>query len=157
MINSNIYILIEYMIILVQFAIWNRKPVAQYALYVAAGMVVWIVDNFFFHSLSANNSVFRLFYSVVIVLFSLDQFNKIVLYEKPPLGKNSVFLICTGFILFFGFKAFMESFNIFHVGLSRLFLTRLFLILSGVNLLSNLLYAYAILCIPRKQEFTLPY
>lgn len=157
LLNSNIYTLLAWFITLAQFAVWNRKPVSHYLAFAVPGLLVWLFDNVYLNNISDNNSIFRLFFSLVIVLFSLDQFNKIIIYEKAPLSRNPIFLICTAFILFFGSKAFLESFNLFHVGLSDLFFRKLFLILSVVNLLANLLYTYAILCIPRKQEFTLPY
>lgn len=157
LVNSNIYILAEYLILLVQFAVWNRKPGKQYVLFALAGLVIWMADNVFLNDITDNNSIFRCYFSMVIVLFSLDQFNKIVIYERSPLPKNPVFLICTAFILFSASKAFLESFNLFHAGLSDLFFQKLFFIMSVINLMANLLYTYAILCIPRKREFTLPY
>ena len=157
MINSNIYTLIEYFIILAQFAVWNGKPVKQYILFAIGGLLIWLLDNVYLHTLTDNNSIFRLSYSLVIVLFSLDQYNKVITYEKGRLITNATFLMCSGFILYFGCKAFLESFNIFHVGLSGLFLGRIFFILSMVNFLANLLYSLSILCIPKKREFSLPY
>lgn len=157
MVSSNIYILIEFLLILIQIAIWKRQPVWHYVLFAVLGSMVWLFDNLYLNDISGNNSLFRLFYSLAIVLFGLDLFNRIIIYERYSIAKNPVFLICTGFILYYGCKAFIESFNIIHVGLSDVFLIRLFLILSVVNLLTNIIYAYAILCIPKKQEFTMPY
>lgn len=157
MVASNIYILIEYFLILIQMVIWKRQPVWQYILFAVLGSMVWVMDNCYLNDINDNNSIFRMFYSLATVLFSLDLFNRIIIYERHPVTKHPVFLICTGFILYYGCKAFIESFNIFHVGLSDLFFMRLFIILSVVNLLANLIYAYAILCIPKKPEFTMPY
>lgn len=157
MITANIYIFIEFCLILFQVALWKKQPVWHYLLIVITGIFVWVLDNVYLNSLTDNNSIFRMFYSITIVLLSLDLFNRNIIYARGPLSSNPVFLICTGFILYYGCKAFLESFNIFHVGLSDLFFMRLFLILSVVNFVANLIYAYAILCIPRKQEFTMPY
>lgn len=157
MVNSNIYTLLEYFIILAQFAVWNGKPVKHYILLAGGGLFIWLLDNVYLNTLTDNNSIFRVFYSLVIVLLSLYQYNKLIMFERGPLIKNAVFLICSGFILYFSCKAFLESFNIFHVGLSGLFLEQLFIIMSVVNLFTNLLYSFSILCIPRKQAFSLPY
>lgn len=157
MVSANVYIFIEYCLILIQIAIWKRQPVWHYVLFGLLGIMVWLFDNLYLNKVTGNNSIFRLFYSLAIVLFSLDLFNRNIIYERSTIIKNPVFLICTGFILYYGCKAFLESFNIFHAGLSDLFFIRLFLILSVVNLLSNIIYAYAILCIPKKPEFTMPY
>ncbi|HRP30808.1 MAG TPA: hypothetical protein PKV73_02925 [Agriterribacter sp.] len=157
LLNSNVYVLFEYFILLAQFAVWSGRSVVYYLLFAMIGLMVWLWDNVYLNEVTGNNSIFRFTYSMIIVFFSLDRFNKILIYEKAPLGKNPTFLICTGFILFFAIKGFLESFNIFNVGLSASFFRKIFFILSVVNLLANLLYTYAILCLTRKQEFTMPY
>lgn len=157
LVSANIYVFIEFCLIIIQVAKWKQQRVWHYVVFAASGLVIWVFDNLYLNDLTGNNSIFRLFYSLAIVLFSLDLFNRIIIYERSSITKNPIFLICTGFILYYGCKAFIESFNIFHAGLSGLFFKRLFLILSFVNLLANIIYAYAILCIPKKQEFTMPY
>lgn len=157
MVSANVYTLLAFILLVIQFSMWSRKPILRFWVIISAGIVVWFVDNIALHSLKDNNSLFRMFYAISIVLLSMDLINRLIAFERNPLLTNPVFMICIGFILFFGCKAFLEAFNIVDAGFSSFFYKRLFFILSIINGLSNLLYAYAILCIPRKREFTLPY
>ncbi len=72
MVNVNIYVLIEYLLILLLFIKWDyfkRKRIFYNTLLII-GCIVWISDNLVFHSLDANNSFFEIFYSIVLVYLS---------------------------------------------------------------------------------------
>jgi len=155
--NSNIYVLLEYLLIVYQFYKWNDGSSKKYVILILLGVAVWITDNFVVNSIANNNSLFRVFYSFIIVFFSIDQVNKLMIYERDPLYKNPMFIICITFLLYYGFKTFVESYNMIHVGLSRSLLRYLWIILYFVNGFANLLYALAVLWIPTKVKFTLPY
>lgn len=154
-INSNIYVLIEYFFILFQLYKWNGSDIKKNYFFVALGLAIWIGDNLIINAGNGNNSIFRIFYSLVIVFFSINMINKLIIYERKNLLKNAIFLICISFLLYYGCKAFVEVFNAFHLGLSDIFNRNIFKILYFANLISNIMYAIAILCIPRKQEFSL--
>lgn len=156
-VSSAIFVLLEFGLILYQFYLWNRGNSKKYYLFAMAGLVTWILDNFILNSITQNNSLFRVFYSFVIIFFSIDQLNKILIYEKGRLLKNAGFIICLTFLFYYGCKAFVEAFNMFHLGISDVFLRNLWITLYFINGISNLLYAIAIICIPTKEEFTLPY
>ena len=156
-INSNVFVLLEYLLILLQFYKWDGSGTRNYYLIGCIGFLVWITDNFIINSITENNSLFRVFYSLTIVFFSINQLNKLIIYEKGNLVKNATFIICISFLFYYGCKAFVEAFNVVHLGLSYIFLWNLWIILYFVNVIANLIYAIAILCIPTKQEFTLPY
>jgi hypothetical protein len=156
-VNSNVYVLIEYALILLQFYKWNGCLNRRYYFLSVAGLIIWITDNFIIHSITDNNSIFRIYYSFVIVLFSIDQINKLIIYERKSLLKNSTFLICTAFLIYYSCKAFVEVFNAFDLGLSNELERNIFMILYLANLLSNLIYPIAIVCIPTNREFILLY
>jgi hypothetical protein len=156
-VNSNVYVLLEYGLILLQFFYWNDDKRQKYYLLALLGLAVWTADNFFINSITRNNSLFRVFYSFVIILFSINQINKILIYERDPVLKNAMFLICITFLFYYGCKAFMESFNMLHLGFSSNLLENLWIILYFVNVITNLLYALAVLCIPTRTKFSLPY
>lgn len=155
--NSNVFVLLECLLILYQFYRWNDNGIKKYAILALIALGVWIADNLVLNSITDNNSLFRAFYSFLVVFFSIDQVNKLVIYERGPLLKNSMFIICITFLLYYGFKAFAESYNMFHLGLSKTLLHDLWIILYFVNGIANLLYALAILWIPTKIKFILPY
>jgi hypothetical protein len=157
-VNSNIFVLLEYLLIVYQFYKWNnKKGLKKYVILALLGLAVWSADNLVLNSITHNNSLFRAFYSFLVVFFSIDQVNKLVIYERGPLFKNPMFIICITFLLYYGFKAFVESYNMFHLGLSKTLLRDLWIILYFVNGIANLLYAIAVLWIPTKVKFILPY
>ena len=157
-VNSNIFVLLEYLLIVYQFYKWNnKKGLKKYVILALLGLAVWSADNLVLNSITHNNSLFRAFYSFLVVFFSIDQVNKLIIYERGPLFKNSMFIICITFLLYYGFKAFVESYNMFHLGLSKTLLRDLWIILYFVNGIANLLYAIAVLWIPTKVKFILPY
>jgi hypothetical protein len=156
-VNSNVYVLLEYMIILFQFYKWNENGIKRYYLLAAIGLSVWITDNFIINAISENNSIFRVFYSFIIIFFSIDKVNKLLVFEYSNLLKNPMFIICTSFIFYYGFKAFVESFNMVHLGLEPNILKNLWIILYFVNGTANLFFAIAVLCIPTKVKFISPW
>ncbi len=157
-ITSNIYVLVEFGIILTLFNHWKEGLFRKrFVLLLAIGMLVWFADNFLLHTLRTTNSIFRVYYSVVILFLSIGHVNQLVVQEKESLLRNPTFLICLAFIFFYSFKAFIETFYIIKPKLSGDFYANLFQILVIVNLLVNLAYAIAILCIPAKRNSTLRY
>jgi hypothetical protein len=155
--NSNVFVLFEYLLIVYQFYKWNDQATRTYAILAFLGLGVWITDNVVINIITHNNSLFRVFYSFIVVFFSIDQINKVIIYERGSLLKNPMFIICITFLLYYGFKAFVESYNMFHLPLSRSLLRDLWIILYFVNGFANLLYALAVLWIPTKVKFILPY
>ena len=156
-INSNIFVLPEYGLIVWQFYRWGDRHVKKYTAFAVAGLVFWIIDNLVINSLGDNNSLFRIGVCFAAVFLSIDQVNKLLFYERGPLYKNSIFIVCIAFLLYFGFKAFIEAFNLFHLQLSPQILRDLWIILYIVNGISNILFALAVLWIPTKVKFTLLY
>lgn len=156
-INSNLYVLVEYGLLLMTFCRLDGSRMAKryYFLFIA-GAGVWILDNLLLHSLDHINSIFRVSYSVVILLLSIRQLSVLIVSEKRSLSRNAVLLMSVSFMFFFSFKAFFETFYILQPPFSRSFYFNLFAIFWVINLLTNLTYAIAILWIPRKQEFTIP-
>jgi hypothetical protein len=156
-INSNIYVLSEYLILLLQFYKWSDNGGKKYYWLAAIGIAVWIADNFIINNINDNNSVFRVFYSFIIIFFSIDKVNNLLVFEYGNLLKHPVFITCITFTFYYGFKAFVEAFNMVHLGLNPIILKDLWIILYFVNGTANLLYAIAVLCIPKKIKFISPW
>jgi hypothetical protein len=156
-INSNIYVLFESIIIFYQFYIWQAVSRHWYYCLIVIALTVWAVDNIIWHRIWGNNSVFRIAYSFMVIGCSLKQVNKLLITERTSLIRNAVFLICTAFLMYYSCKAFVEVFNAWHLSVSQAFSRQLFTILYFADFLSNIIYATAIVCIPRKQVFTMPY
>lgn len=156
-INSNIYVLLEYMLILYQFGRWNDAVARPCFAFAILGLLVWYTDNLVVHNLAGRNGAFRIFYSFVIIFFSINEVNKLIVYERRSLFKNPAFLICFTFLVYYSYKAFVEVFMAFGLNLGNSFSQHVCMVLLITNFISNILYTIAVLCIPPKLEFTLPY
>jgi len=157
LINSNIYVLVEFGILLWLFYKWNEgQKGRKYPVLFIIGLVIWVFDNFYFHKLTTINSQFRVYYCVIILYLSVNQINKLIIFEKKNLMKNAMFLACVTFVCFYSYKAFVESFYLLEKSFSGAFYRMLFSIMQFVNLISNLVFSIVVLCIPKKREFTIP-
>jgi hypothetical protein len=118
--------------------------------------LVWFIEVIIVTRFREFASYFIIVYSFTIVLCSINQLNKLIVTSEGNLLKNATFLICIGFILYFTYSAFVETFLKFDFYNLPLLRQRIYSIVVYVNAFVNLLYAYAILWIPKKQNFILP-
>lgn len=156
-INANIYVLVEANLLVYLFYDWRSYNKKILIFLMTLLTLVWIGENLVFGSITHNNSFFRLFYALTIVVLSIDQINVTMMHERKNLARNAKFIICCLFVLYYAFKATYEVFYFVPMRMSDGFYNSLFLILVYVNLFVNLGYALAALWIPTKQKFTLPY
>jgi hypothetical protein len=155
-VNANIYVLAEFEFIVYQFYKWSDSS-KKYMIILIGGLAVWITDNLILHRISNDNSFFRIVYSFIILFLSIDQINRLLIFEGRGLLKNAIFLLCVTFVGYYSCKAFIETFNVFYTNLSYEFRRNVFMILYIANVISNIMYSIAIVCMPSKEEFTLPY
>lgn len=157
MTNSNIYVLIEFILLVWQFKKWNNWNRLTPISIIGIGMAVWMIDHFYLHSLKEDTSAFRMAYSFAVLILSMRQIAKIVVSGTRSNGKKPELIFCIGFILYFIFKTYYESFNLIYTGVSTAFFTLLWLTMTIINFITNLIYTYAIIWIRKKIPFTLPY
>lgn len=157
-INNNIYVLIEALLITWQFNNWGlfRRPWFLFPLVLILFIISWIIEYFFVYEITSIGSYFRVLYSFMIVLMSINVTNGLIVRDRRSILKNPVFLICIGFIFYYTYKVLVETFWIYGLNYSRGFRNNVYFILTYVNLFSNLIYALAVLWMPMKQRFTLP-
>ena len=155
--NNNIYDFIEAILLLLLFRNWKvferHRKFFWYLLFLF--IAAWGIENFYFSSINRFNSYFNIFYSFVIVLMSIHMINRIISEERSRLIRNAQFIISLGFIIFFTYKLLIEIFWVYGLNASDEFRGKVYRILAFVNLTVNLLYAIAVLWIPRKREYTL--
>jgi hypothetical protein len=156
-VNANVYVLLEALILLILFYKWGSFGKKMLIFLAATFCLVWIGENLVFGSIKRINSLFRLFYSLAIVILAIDQINITMMHERKNILRNAKFIICCLFAFYFAFRATFEVFYVVPLRMSNDFYSNLFLILVFVNLFANLGYALAALWIPTKQKFTLPY
>jgi hypothetical protein len=156
-VNSNAYVLLESLLYLLLFKNWgafNKKNVLFYSLFIFL-LGLWIYDNLIWHSLAITNSLFRIVSSFILIFLSIGQLNKLIVTAKKNLFYNAIFLICCGLIIYFSYKATIEVFFFIRLEASNQFYINIFAILVFVNLFVNLIFAWAVLWIPKKQKSTL--
>ena len=155
---SNCYVLIEFPIFLWLFYNWSSQKSKIYfiALFLV-GIGIWIFDNLILNSIFKINSYYRIYYSAVLILCSINQLNKVIFQDDITLWKNAVFLICVTSVVYYSYRIFIESLFLFQQEFSNDFFRGVYYIMVIVNFLAHLVYTLAVLCIPTKQEFTLRY
>jgi hypothetical protein len=158
--NYNIFLLIEALVLTWQFQRWrlfgynHRIPFLIYSIFI----VTWLLENLFISKFYLGfNSYFRIFFSFVIVIMSMGMLNEVIMKEKKQLLKNSIFIICSLFILLFTYALLSESFILYGVNMNEFFSTNVYQIFRCVNFVCNILFAFAIWYIPKRQAFTLQY
>lgn len=141
-----------------QFRIWDKRhnPNILYRLLVAVISTVWVFENIILARIDTFSSTYSILYSFILVFLSINQLNRLIIEETGNLFFDSKFLICSGTILFYTYRIFIESFYLFEMEQCDVFLSNVFIILAIVNLLVNLLFALATLWIPSRQKFSPP-
>ncbi|MFT3825814.1 MAG: hypothetical protein QM731_17985 [Chitinophagaceae bacterium] len=122
---------------------------------IAAGFtVLWVALTIFVNGITHSNFYFRVLYSFALIFFSVSTFNKMVVQERGNIFKNARFWICLGIIIFYTFFTMICVTSISWQHVSKLFRRNLQSINVFSNLFVNILYAIAMLWIPRNKRFT---
>jgi hypothetical protein len=158
-INSNIFVLIEAILIAWQFKEWGSFKGRRNLFYglITGLVIIWVIDNLVLHSLTSVNSFYRIVYSFVLVFLSIEQMNVMIFTSRKSLLINAAFMICTGIAIYYTYKATVEVFFLIKLKGSMIFYSNIFKILVFVNLIANLIFGWAVLWIPRKQRFISPH
>jgi hypothetical protein len=155
-VNNNLFYLIESLLITVQFKKWrlfDRSPVLYKTLLIFFP-VFWVGETLLLGSLYNFSSYFIILHSFLITLLSISMINRLLARERKGLRKNAIFLISLGWIVFFTYAILVEISYMYGTHLSEPFQNAVMYILAFVNLFTNLLYALAILWIPKKSGYT---
>jgi hypothetical protein len=157
-INCNIYVLVEAVLYCWLFYNWGSliRTKSRLRLLLVFLCLVWILDNIILNSLRQTNSIFRVTSSFVLVFLAIDQINQVITTERSKLLTNARFLISMGVAIFFTYRAIIETFYWIRLPFSNRFYYNVYLIMSYVNLLVNLIFALAALWIPTRRKFILP-
>lgn len=157
LVNSNIYVLLEAVLLTWFFkaaGILNTRQ--KFTWMVLLLLLTWMAENFLFSTIKANSTYFRIFASVLIVGLSVQLISSQVFDSRQNILLNPQFILCSCFIIYFGFKAMLQSFAIYGWTRDVNFLLKIYSIMLYINLGVNLLYMLAVLWMPRKVSFTFP-
>ncbi len=148
---SNVFVLAEGISLLFVFKSWNyldRYPKLINIL-IFLFLIVWVVE---FAISGIDDPVllyYRIFYSFVLVILSVNAMNYEIVHYKGNLLKYPQFLILIALILYFTYNVMLESFYIAGIKSS-------FDIKRIINIVSKTIILIAILWIPSKMK-TLDY
>jgi hypothetical protein len=116
--------------------------------------LAWVGFIFCFGGIKHYDLYFPVIASVTIIFFAVTVFNKFIVQDRTPFIKNPKFWIVTGIIIFFAFYVLITSthLSLFGKQTSEKLAVELHKIVVYPNLLVNLMYAIAVLCIPKKKK-----
>jgi hypothetical protein len=105
LIGYNLYVLcisILYTLFFKNIGLFEKHKKLPY-LIIFTFIITWIADHFILKDNQIHNPTkyFRLFYSLTLSLFSIQQINRLIVNEKRNIIKNSSFLICCCLLFFF--------------------------------------------------------
>lgn len=135
------------------WGLFNRNRKAYLAI-MTGFVLAWIVLTIFVKGITKSNYYFRVLYSFALIFFSVSTFNKMIVQERGNIFKNARFWICIGIIIFYTFFTMICVTSISWQSVSRVFRRNLQSVNVFTNLLVNILYAIAMLWIPRNKRFT---
>lgn len=157
---TNTFSILDYCLFTWMFHNWrlfngNRTVFISF---LATGFVAWVYITLILQNILAPNFIFRVLYSAILIAFSVNTFNKVVVTDRRNIFHNPRFWICIGIIIFYTFFILVCLVNLNVVSsASKLFRSNLQFINVCSNILVNFLYAVAIVWIPRKQNFIRPF
>ena len=147
-----IYSLVECLLILILFFRWGlfRRRKQYFYLLVFICIIFWVIEEIIFGGLFTFLPFFRIFYSFVIVLISINLLNYVILLNAGKnLFTNARFLICIAFIIFFTYQILYEAAFFISQGSTGNSVTDTIISLFAyINLLANLIFIPAVYFIP---------
>jgi hypothetical protein len=156
-INSNIFALIEWILILWQFQVWGtlRSGKKTYYALLLVSCAIWVTENLVLGHILEFSSYFRFFDSFLIVLLSVNKINFMITHDNRNLLRHPGFLICIGFIIYFIYKIIYEwAYQTSLFGATDI-TTTIIMLIGYINALTNIIFAIALLKIPAPEKFTL--
>jgi hypothetical protein len=155
--NANIYVLFESLLFIWLFRNWGlfKKNQKIAPILFILILSIWLVDNIVLHELKTTNVSFRIASSFILIFLAIEQLIVLITTSKKNLLYNSSFIICCGILIYFSYKAFIEVFFLMEINSSIKFISNIYTIFVFINLFVNLIFAWAVLWIPKKQKSTL--
>ena len=152
---TNIYTLVETTLLFELFRRWQLLGQHRWFYLTLLGLVIsgWIVEWYIRGSIYPPFSIFNIYSRFAIVLIAVQGINAVLFKEPTDVLKNPVFLLGIGFVLFFTLEILIEIFWSYGLTKSRLFRWSIYEIFDFVNLITNFIYAYAILWIPLSRRY----
>jgi len=152
----NVYNFVEFFVLMMMFRNWNiaEKFSRWFGWLVGVSFLFWLSELLFVGNIHRFNPYFAIYYCFTVVIAAVTQLNRLIVTEKRNILRNPKFIISIGIVIFFTFRIFVESMLMPIFRISKEFNTRIFDIQVYINLLVNLIYLIAVICVPKKRTYT---
>jgi hypothetical protein len=151
----NVYGFVEFFLLTWLFHNWGlfKRKKITFIYIIVFFFLLWFT-TLFIKGYAKVNYYFFIIYSFVIISFSISAFNKMVVNDRKNIFTNARFWICIGIIIFFTYFILINTAQLtsFKKVVSKSYINNLFSINIYANLLVNLLYAIAVIWMPRKKN-----
>ncbi|MBE7176520.1 MAG: hypothetical protein INR69_08965 [Mucilaginibacter polytrichastri] len=154
---ANVFILCSSVLFIWLFRLWGMLN-NRYLFWglLTFQVAFWFMEHFYFDSITNVTPYYRIEYSLVLVFLAVSTINKQLVQFQGNLLKNAQFIICSGLIIFFTYSIFVEIIYLkSEVGSN--FQAHVFTIKQYINVLTNVLFAFAMLWVPVKKRYTMLY
>ena len=101
MANSNIYTLIEFLLLLWFFYRLTNRKASYFFVFGFLGLATWIADNFIMHTIWHDDALFRMIGSFFIVYVSMDKINQVLFNGLKEIYKQTDLLLCISFFVYY--------------------------------------------------------
>jgi hypothetical protein len=154
---NNIYALIEWLLIAWQFQVWGLLKTRRPVFYILVGLVaaLWVWEDLIRGQMTTYPAYFQVFYAFFIVIFSVNTINFMITHDNRNLFGHPTFLICIAFIIYYIYWIIVQWAYQTSLGGATNVTRSILMLNSYINALQNVIFAIAILRIPRPQRFTL--
>ena len=156
-VSYNLYCFAEATLLLWQFYRW--KVVRQRTATVVAVLFTlwWEMENLVVSSVTEMNSTFIIGYSILVIYWSILLIVNMLFNESYRIWRNPKFIISCCLLVYFIVTTMIELFWFFHINEIAVFKKNIYEIQVFLNLLVNLLFIPAVIWMPRKLRYTMPW
>lgn len=152
-----IYSLVECVLLLILFNRWRPDATTRNWVWIIGivCLLIWITENlFFFRIVNDFSPIFRICYSFVIVILSVNEINYLITHQNKNLLRNSKFILCIAFVIYFLYQILLEgSFYISRSQNAPSISNSIISLQVRINVMTNLIYLVAVLLIPQKSFY----
>jgi hypothetical protein len=152
----NTFVLIEAFLLFWMFYAFKNKSLWSkriYGVLLALCLVIFCAEWVYLGNYGKLLSFYRVVVSFIFVFISVDHINYLLVNERRVVWKNAEFLVCCGLVLYFCYKLLVEVFY-YYARENKEFDNHIYVIQQFIIVLFNIILLFAILCLPRKQNFS---
>lgn len=157
--SNNVFILTEWLLLGYFYYVLTVSKLQKriYKIILIVLTLLWLWEHIIYSDLGWPTHIFRIIYAVALVFMSINQLNALIVTARKSIFKNALFIICCTCIFYFSYKAIVEVLYSLPYTFSDTFVLTVLYIPLFINLVCNVFYFIACLCLPTRQEFFLRY